>query len=81
MATIYYVPRETTACALGADRVASVLEAHLPTGDVLVRNGSRGLCWLEPLLEVAAGEQRIAFGPVGRETTAAIIVVGSMSQV
>jgi formate dehydrogenase iron-sulfur subunit len=64
MATIYYVPRETTACALGADRVASVLEAHLPTGDVLVRNGSRGLCWLEPLLEVAAGEQRIAFGPL-----------------
>ena len=30
----------------------------------LVRNGSRGVFWLEPLLEVERGGQRIAFGPV-----------------
>ena len=42
----FYIPQDTTALALGADAVAAVLQA---AGNEPVRNGSRGLFWLEPL--------------------------------
>ena len=62
-----YIPADTTACALGADKVAAevALQAQNRGLDVeLIRNGSRGAFWLEPLLEVESGEDRYAFGPV-----------------
>jgi formate dehydrogenase iron-sulfur subunit len=34
----------------------------------LVRNGSRGLFWLEPLVEVATPQGRVAYGPVAPKT-------------
>ena len=62
MTTRVYVPRDAAALALGADAVASLLRQ---AGDVeVVRTGSRGLCWLEPMVEVATSEGRIAYGPV-----------------
>ena len=62
-----WLPRDAAAVAAGADDVADTLAAlasarGLPLG--LVRNGSRGLLWLEPLLEVATPAGRVAFGPV-----------------
>jgi formate dehydrogenase iron-sulfur subunit len=66
-----YLPGDTTAVALGADEVAMALleqtgeragQRALPIE--LVRNGSRGLFYLEPLLEVEHQGRRIAFGPV-----------------
>ncbi len=67
MNTRFFVPRDTTALALGSDEVAVALGAELASrslaGDV-VRNGSRGAFWLEPLLEVEQAGQRLAFGPV-----------------
>lgn len=62
-----FLPRDTSALALGADRVAAKLckETERRGNDIeLVRNGSRGLFWLEPLLEVELGGERLAFGPV-----------------
>ena len=60
--TIVFVPRETAAVSVGADEVAETIAA---LDDVkVVRNGSLGMSWLEPLIEVAVGEQRIAYGPV-----------------
>src|SRR5690242_19344682 len=57
-----YVPRDAAALALGADAVASLLSQ---SGDCeVVRTGSRGLFWLEPMVEVATPEGRIAYGPV-----------------
>jgi formate dehydrogenase iron-sulfur subunit len=57
-----YVPRDAAALALGADAVASLLSQ---AGEVdLVRTGSRGLFWLEPMVEVATSAGRIAYGPV-----------------
>ena len=60
--TTIYVPRETTAISLGADDVA----ARLATVDgvSIVRNGSRGMCWLEPLVEIEVDGERVAYGPV-----------------
>jgi len=55
-----WVPLDSAAVALGADDVAAAIAAH---GDVtLVRNGSRGMVWLEPLVEVEVGGVRHAFG-------------------
>ena len=62
-----YVPRETTAVSVGADDVAlAIARAAKSRGAEIeiVRNGSWGACWLEPLVEVLIGEQRIAYGNV-----------------
>ena len=47
-----YVPADSAARSVGADDVAAGLAALLPDARV-VRNGSRGMLWLEPLVEVA----------------------------
>ncbi|HSW03124.1 formate dehydrogenase beta subunit [Aquabacterium sp.] len=67
MSITVYVPRDSAALAAGAERVARRIaqEASARGADIqLVRNGSRGLFWLEPLVEVATPTGRIAYGPV-----------------
>jgi formate dehydrogenase iron-sulfur subunit len=67
MSVTVYVPRDASALSLGADEVASALvaEASRHSADVrIVRNGSRGLYWLEPLVEVETASGRVAYGPV-----------------
>jgi len=62
-----YVPRDAAAVACGADEVAEAFAAHATKRKLdieIVRNGSRGLLWLEPMIEVATVEGRIAYGPV-----------------
>ena len=62
-----YVPCDTTAASVGADRVAAKIadEAKQRGLNVqIIRNGSRGMFWLEPLVEVATEQGRIAYGPV-----------------
>ena len=71
-----FVPRDTTALALGADEVAAVLRREAAARDLpleLLRNGSRGLFWLEPLLELEHEGQRIAFGPVDAAAVPALL--------
>ncbi len=69
-----YVPRDSSARSVGADEVAAKL-AKLP-GIQVIRNGSRGLLWLEPLVEVETASGRIAYGPV-TETDAASLVAAN----
>jgi formate dehydrogenase iron-sulfur subunit len=59
--TKVYVPRDSAARSVGADEVAAALAA---AGFNIVRNGSRGLLFLEPLIEVETPQGRIAYGPV-----------------
>jgi formate dehydrogenase iron-sulfur subunit len=62
-----FVPRDSAALSLGADEVADAIvrEAGSRGVDVqLVRNGSRGMLWLETLVEVATDAGRVAYGPV-----------------
>ncbi len=62
-----YVPCDAAALSVGADAVAAAMaeEAQARGADVtLVRNGSRGLLWLEPLVEVETPKGRVAYGPV-----------------
>ena len=67
MSFTIYVPQDAAAIAVGADKVAAAIEheAGLRGLEVtIVRNGSRGLLWLEPMIEVRTGRGRIAYGPV-----------------
>jgi formate dehydrogenase iron-sulfur subunit len=62
-----FVPRDAAALAVGAERLVRALAQAAEAAGVgidIVRNGSRGMLWLEPLLEVEAGGVRHGFGPV-----------------
>jgi formate dehydrogenase iron-sulfur subunit len=67
MTTRFFVPRDAAARAVGADKVALALRdesTRLGIEIEIVRTGSRGLFWLEPMVEVETPGGRIAFGPV-----------------
>ncbi|MGJ4944929.1 formate dehydrogenase beta subunit [Bradyrhizobium sp. HKCCYLS1011] len=71
-----YVPGDAGALAVGADEVVTALHtAALQLGLAIdiVRTGSRGLYWLEPLVEVATPEGRIGFGPVTSADAASLL--------
>jgi formate dehydrogenase iron-sulfur subunit len=57
-----YVPLDSVAAALGAAQVADALTAD---GVTVIRTGSRGLLWAEPMVEIERDGRRIAFGPLG----------------
>jgi len=79
MASRVFVPGDTTALALGADAVAAAItdEARDRGIDItLVRNGSRGAFWLEPLVEVETAGGRMAFGPVAEKDVARLFAAG-----
>ncbi|TPL48372.1 NADH-quinone oxidoreductase subunit NuoF [Mesorhizobium sp. B2-4-6] len=62
-----YVPADSGALALGAEKVAKAIEKELKERGIeakIVRNGSRGAYFLEPMVEVATAEGRVAYGPV-----------------
>ncbi len=74
-----YVPIDSTALSLGAERTAKkiVQEAQARGVEItLVRNGSRGLFWLEPLVEVETVQGRVAFGPVQPSDVAGLFDAG-----
>ncbi len=67
MAITIYVPRDSSALSLGANRVATNIQAEADKRGVeihLIRNGSRGLFWLETMVEVRTSKGRVAYGPV-----------------
>ena len=77
-----YVPRDSAALAVGADEVAVALQTECARRGIelnLVRNGSRGLFWLEPLVEVATAQGRVAYGPVAPEDVPALLDAGLLA--
>ncbi len=71
-----YVPRDAAAKALGADAVAAAIADAAAARGLsvdIIRNGSRGMLWLEPLVEVDTGEGRVAYGSVRPEDAAALL--------
>ena len=72
-----YLPLDSAAVALGADEIAGAIRAQRP--DVtIIRNGSRGMVWLEPLVEVETPAGRMAFGPMTLEDVPALF--GDLAQ-
>ncbi|WP_017463866.1 formate dehydrogenase beta subunit [Dyella ginsengisoli] len=79
MSFTVYVPRDASALSLGAEATASAIAAEAARRGIdvaLVRNGSRGLYWLEPMVEVATPEGRVAYGPVQADDVAALFDAG-----
>lgn len=77
-----YVPGDAAALALGADAVAEAIATGAAARGVdlrLVRNGSRGMVWLEPLVEVATPQGRIAYGPVTVDAVVALFDAGFLA--
>jgi formate dehydrogenase iron-sulfur subunit len=74
-----FVPSDAAALSMGADDVADAAKAEIDARKLdatLVRNGSRGLMWLEPLLEVETPEGRVGYGPVQASDVKAIFDAG-----
>ena len=74
-----YVPRDAAALAVDADAVARAIEVAAEQRGLavqLVRNGSRGLLWLEPMVEIATPAGRVAYGPVQPEDVAGLFEAG-----
>ncbi|MFJ2991020.1 formate dehydrogenase beta subunit [Collimonas sp. NPDC087041] len=79
MTITVYVPRDSTALALGANDVAAAIVAEAERrGQTikLLRNGSRGMFWLEPLVEVVTPQGRVAYGPVAPEDVPGLFDAG-----
>jgi len=77
--TTVYVPRDSSARSVGADEVAAAIElqaARLGASVDVVRNGSRGMMWLEPLVEVVTAQGRVAYGPVTPDDVAGLFAAG-----
>ncbi|WP_327720563.1 formate dehydrogenase [Streptomyces sp. NBC_00490] len=78
-ATTVYVPRDSAARSVGADEVAAALQRAATRGDFavdVVRNGSRGMLWLEPMVEVATPRGRVGYGPVTPEDVDGLLAAG-----
>ena len=62
-----YLPLDSAAKALGAEAVADAIRSEAAARGLeieLIRTGTRGMIWLEPLVEIDRGEGRRAYGPV-----------------
>jgi formate dehydrogenase iron-sulfur subunit len=73
LGAVVYVPQDAVSRAEGADAVAA---AFSRAGARVIRNGSRGLLWLEPLVEVVVAGERVAYGPVRHEDVASLLEAG-----
>jgi formate dehydrogenase iron-sulfur subunit len=77
-----FIPRDSAALAVGADEVAAALQGECARRKLsvnVVRNGSRGMFWLEPLIEVATPHGRVAYGPVSPEDVPALLDAGLLT--
>ena len=71
-----FIPLDAGAVAVGADNVAAALAQAAAARGIaveIVRTGSRGLYWLEPMVEVATSAGRVAFGPVRVSDVASLL--------
>ena len=76
MSAKVYVPRDSAACSVGADDVAARI-AQLADVEI-VRNGSRGMLWLEPFVEVETASGRVGYGPVASGDVEALLSAGML---
>jgi formate dehydrogenase iron-sulfur subunit len=79
MTTRIFVPMDAAALSVGAGPVAAAVRAEIAARKLdakLVRNGSRGLLWLEPLLEIETPEGRVGYGPVTASDVKSIFDAG-----
>ncbi|WP_420963022.1 formate dehydrogenase beta subunit [Brucella sp. IR073] len=81
MTVTVYIPCDSGAVALGAEKVAQAFAREIAIRELdvrIVRNGSRGLYWLEPMMEVETPQGRVAYGPVKPSDVASLLDAGML---
>jgi formate dehydrogenase iron-sulfur subunit len=76
-----FISRDSGALAVGADEVATGFAKAAAKRGIkveIVRTGSRGMYWLEPLVEVERPEGRIGYGPVKASDVEALLDAGML---
>ena len=71
-----YVPLDSAAVSLGADAVANAIVAEAAARKIdvqVIRNGSRGMVWLEPLVEIETDQGRVGFSNVDASQAGALL--------
>ena len=74
-----FVPCDAAALSVGADKVARAIAGEAARRGIdiaLVRNGSRGMLWLEPMVEVETAAGRVAYAPVRPADVASLFDAG-----
>jgi formate dehydrogenase iron-sulfur subunit len=74
-----FIPRDSAALAVGAERVVKAFQAEIAARNLdvqIVRNGSRGMHWLEVLVEVETPSGRVAYGPVAAKDVSGLLDAG-----
>ena len=77
-----YIPKDSAALSLGADEVAQGVSAQAEARNLdikIIRNGTRGMTWLEPLVEVETTAGRVAYGPVAVADVPGLFAAGFLS--
>ena len=77
-----YVPCDSAALAAGADEVVDALHKEATARGISIdvqRNSSRGMFWLEPLVEVVTAKGRMAYGPVTFEDVPSLFDAGFLN--
>jgi formate dehydrogenase iron-sulfur subunit len=77
-----YIPRDAAALSVGADAVARAVAAEAKKQNQpveIIRNGSRGMIWLEPLVEVETAKGRVAYGPVTPKDVPSLFKAGFLN--
>jgi len=82
MSAVVYIPKDAAALSVGAERVAQSIAREASTRGIdltIKRNGSRGMCWLEPLVEVVVDGERYAYGPVNEQDVPGLFAASFLS--
>ena len=78
MSVKIYIPCDAAALSMGANHIADAIAKAVPEATI-IRNGSRGMLWLEPLIEIETKKGRVAYGPVSASDIAGLITDGMLN--
>ncbi len=79
MSVKVYVPCDAAALSVGAEDVAKEIAKRGGDDVQIIRNGTRGMLWLEPLIEVETAQGRVAYGPVSKSDVDGLFQSGFLS--
>ena len=82
MSARIFVPGDSSALSVGADSVSKTLAREAEARGIevgIVRTGSRGLFWLEPLVEVETAAGRVGYGPIAPQDAAGLFESGFLT--
>ena len=80
--TRIFVPKDAAALAVGANKIAARIAAEARARGLpveIVRTGSRGMVFLEPLIEVEMAHGRVGYGPVSTSDVASLFDAGLLT--